>query len=312
MARRVIPPTSGGLHCGTGVPFRSNSCDCLSSRPPAAGSIAAAASTQVVLQGTWVIPPTSGGLHCGLVRGGEPPVDLDGHPAHQRRAPLRHAVQRLAQVVAGRPVIPPTSGGLHCGAISSATCMNTDTVIPPTSGGLHCGLAWQAGGPAVDIVIPPTSGGLHCGGDCVEAAFAHQVQVIPPTSGGLHCGLEGALYTGGTCSVIPPTSGGLHCGEDAPAGIAGRLVRSSRPPAAGSIAAPGHLLCRRRCLPGSSRPPAAGSIAARYRRPVSVPGLPVIPPTSGGLHCGGWLYIRRTGPQWVIPPTSGGLHCGRP
>src|SRR5579875_245625 len=39
---------------------------------------------------------------------------------------------------------------------------------------------------------------------------------------------------------------------------------------------------------------------------------PVIPPITGGLHCG---RVDRSPPRrrtWiVIPPTTGGLHCGR-
>ena len=62
-----------------------------SSRPPAAGSIAACGRA-CCLTGDppGVIPPTSGGLHCGSTIGSWPRMMCcGGHPAHQRRAPLR-------------------------------------------------------------------------------------------------------------------------------------------------------------------------------------------------------------------------------
>jgi len=112
--------------------------------------------------------------------------------------------------------------------------------------------------------------------------------------------------------VIPPTSGGLHCGSSWVSGISASVPRH---PAHQRRAPLRHGVREERgkLLPGSSRPPAAGSIAAHPPLALDARKVhpQVIPPTSGGLHCG----AVRPSPSriltiCVIPPTSGGLHCG--
>src|SRR6202044_128085 len=83
----LIPPTSGGLHCGLlwgGVVLL----EFVSSRPPAAGSIAARSASVGHDPGRSLIPPTSGGLHCGNLTGQTADAAGSSHPAPQRRGPL--------------------------------------------------------------------------------------------------------------------------------------------------------------------------------------------------------------------------------
>jgi hypothetical protein len=53
---------------------------------------------------------------------------------------------------------------------------------------------------------------------------------------------------------------------------------------------------------------------APFRRPDAHPGTrpagQVLPPSSGGLHCGGSCMIGTTGRRPVLLPFNGGLHCG--
>src|SRR5579875_364434 len=111
-AAPVIPPITGGLHCGLAAsvtvwqgdqghpahygraPLRPRS-SCRTG--PARG----------------VIPPITGGLHCGSLLARDPNIFIF--------------------------VIPPITGGLHCGGRDRAGYDRTGTVIPPITGGLHCG-----------------------------------------------------------------------------------------------------------------------------------------------------------------------------
>src|SRR6266581_3914638 len=49
-------------------------------------------------------------------------------------------------------------------------------------------------------------------------------------------------------------------------------------------------------------------ISSRGHHP---PGIPVLPPINGGLHCGPDTGTRRAAWNVVLPPINGGLHCGR-
>src|SRR5579875_3773646 len=55
----------------------------------------------------------------------------------------------------------------------------------------------------------------------------------------------------------------------------------------------------------------AGSIAADGLRGAGRPARRVIPPITGGLHCGNVPAATSAGRRPVIPPITGGLHCGR-
>jgi len=86
---QVIPPITGGLHCGT-------------------------FADDVFVLAVLVIPPITGGLHCGSVAGQGGTDPFGSHHAHYGRAPLRPVPQLLSPSRPGR-VIPPITGGLHCG-----------------------------------------------------------------------------------------------------------------------------------------------------------------------------------------------------
>jgi hypothetical protein len=38
--------------------------------------------------------------------------------------------------------------------------------------------------------------------------------------------------------------------------------------------------------------------------------LQVLPPSTGGLHCGNFLIQGGAADLMVLPPVNGGLHCG--
>src|SRR5579875_273029 len=89
-ARRVIPPITGGLHCGGDLDVTD---DGLGPGHPAHYG-------RAPLRPRPPITPTSANMDC--------------HPAHYGRAPLRPPTPGRGPG-AGQPVIPPITGGLHCG-----------------------------------------------------------------------------------------------------------------------------------------------------------------------------------------------------
>ena len=183
-----------------------------SSRPPAAGSIAAVRADVVAA------------------------LRLGGHPAHQRRAPLRRARPRRASRTA--PVIPPTSGGLHCGT----ACPVDDVAVFPGHP------AHQRRAP----LRPCLSAGRSRRGPPGHPAHQRRAPLRLEERQGPHLRRD---------YVIPPTSGGLHCGWMMTC-VSTTGWRSSRPPVAGSIAARRTTRMASRSGGRSSRPPVAGSIAA--------------------------------------------------
>ncbi len=110
----VTPPFSGGLHCGLVDPGSITITTSASPRRSAAGSIAADSGECVSRLAGPVTPPFSGGLHCGAYLWHWPSWYVSGHPAVQRRAPLRRPDAAESRAV-GHQVTPPFSGGLHCG-----------------------------------------------------------------------------------------------------------------------------------------------------------------------------------------------------
>ena len=134
----VIPPTSGGLHCGPsgnrGRALHSG----LSSRPPAAGSIAARPGPRPRAGRRRRHPAHQ--RRAPLRRGAGPAAARhhpQRHPAHQRRAPLRHqpGVTLDPSVMGGHPAHQRRAPLRRMDHGVTVICVE---VIPPTSGGLHC------------------------------------------------------------------------------------------------------------------------------------------------------------------------------
>ena len=229
-------------------------------------------------------------------------------PAVHRRAPLRHYTADTS--TCGRPVLPPFTGGLHCGT-SVPVLRRRDRLLPPFTGGLHCGPS-RRGAVQRQIVrlLPPFTGGLHCGSAVQWTVACRKRLLLPPFTGGLHCG-EGSATRSDRCGrLLPPFTGGLHCG--------GSALRQSSAASADAAPAvqrraplrhpdprhtPAHLGCSRRST--------AGSIAASRCRSTGAAPIRVLPPFTGGLHCGRPALDVLGGDQ-VLPPFNGGLHCGAP
>ena len=94
--RALLPPFTGGLHCGSPGATPGQRCT-RCSRPSPAGSIAACRPPSCPLAGPRVLPPFTGGLHCGTFA-------------------------LTADLILRGMVLPPFTGGLHCGTRLSEDC----------------------------------------------------------------------------------------------------------------------------------------------------------------------------------------------
>src|SRR5579875_2765363 len=327
----VIPPITGGLHCGHLL-------------------------VSVVVRAARVIPPITGGLHCGgRDREG---YDRDGwrHPAHYGRAPLRLRRGRTAETARHESSRPLRAGSI-------AAVMR----LPGHPGTAHGHPAHYGRAPLrhLDLrrrVDDPRGHPAHYGRAPLRPAGYHDTvardaAVIPPITGGLHCGAVAAMrrVSGhghpahyGRAPLRP------HLRPLPVGGLPGHPAHYGRAPlrhpdlrAAGEPVPrhPAHYVRaplrqdrgRRtsRDHQPSSRPLRAGSIAATWRTGSRCRTGAVIPPITGGLHCGsisGTMFVHRLarhpahygraplrqtgagtsppGSQVVIPPITGGLHCG--
>jgi hypothetical protein len=132
-------------------------------------------------QALLVTPSTTGGLHCGHGRpltywthaSGHPaedrraplrPPDLPldavavcGHSADDRRAPLRHPPVHAERQEMHRH---PISGGSIAGRILYSERLNL--MVTLVVGGLHCGLLIGSVAGAIDVATPSTTSGLYC------------------------------------------------------------------------------------------------------------------------------------------------------
>ena len=88
--QRVVPPLSGGLHCGWPLAFppMSSAADVV---PPLSGGLHCGMinTCDPIASILLVVPPLSGGLHCGQHQGQERSGEGAGRPTAQRWAPLR-------------------------------------------------------------------------------------------------------------------------------------------------------------------------------------------------------------------------------
>src|SRR5579875_2127307 len=283
-AAPVIPPITGGLHCGRDLPV-GQALLAESSRPLRAGSIAAPC---------WPATRTSSSsssrpLRAGSIAAAGPARGTAAAAGSSR--PLRAGSIAASAARRGSHGRRPSSRPLRAGSIAAESphtaAVSTRRVIPPITGGLHCGqCACAAPRLCRADVIPPITGGLHCGSFCLPSSGG-SVQVIPPITGGLHCGRTGSAQTAGTVTVIPPITGGLHCGPVIPPCPACQICR--HPAHYGRAPLRPFLPGAPRCgLAGSSRPLRAGSIAAsRAPRPRRSDGKSSRPLRAGSIAAAG-------------------------
>src|SRR5579875_1120117 len=118
----VIPPITGGLHCGDSNGWDR---DGVLHRHPAHYGRAPLRLTSFsgmwLLEGT-VIPPITGGLHCGTRHGMHRDTGTWCHPAHYGRAPLR-----LVSHLAGWGNAYMSSRPLRAGSIAATSTAGTVT-----------------------------------------------------------------------------------------------------------------------------------------------------------------------------------------
>ena len=289
----ALPPSDGGLHCGSsGIrPTLSATRKC--SRRPTAGSIAAGTAGGRSRCRRTVLPPLSSGLHCGSGR------PRDGTSTARVLPPLSGGLhcgpQTLTRMGPATQVLPPSNGGLHCGNVMNQLLIGQNRMLPPSNGGLHCARHQTAASTAVtapvreklsaNVGISPLSRRLHCGAKAygvISGANADPpaVQRRAPLRQPLS-GPRGRLRR----LVLSPSYGGLHCGQhftglgntgkaSAPAVQRRDPLRLCHPSAPGSVPD----WCSRRRT--------AGSIAAGHSTRRRRTGNRVLPPFSGGLHCG--------------------------
>ena len=328
----MLPPSDGGLHCGTtrlgcGYPWDA-SAPAVRRRAPLRQACTSLVTSALVP----VLPPFSGGLHCGRIRlnGHDvaelvlPPFDgglhcgyADGRAARQdnagcsRRsaagsiAARRRATTRRADQVG---VLPPFNGGLHCGTYRAMPTPSADPAGAP-AGGRRAPLRLATGRarcqvPSQAVLVRRSTAGSIAAPGQVGDLGERRRRVLPPVRRRAPLRQPDRRHAARRRPrVLPPFDGGLHCGGS-PAAPSPVPVCSRRS-AAGSIAAQ----CR-----GCRRPARS---AARRRAPlrhdvrhVGERMRGVLPPFSGGLHCGSLYSVCLSDCGHMLPPFDGGLHCG--
>ena len=213
-----------------------------------------------------------------------------GHTAGSIAASSPPTLYRERNTCSRRPI-----GGLHCGHTGSPIDPPPGHVLPQCHGGLHCG--WNGvhrpGGSG--RMFLPSSGGLHCGGSHAWA----------PASGlcwRSRRSTAGSIAVGPTWARRQPGDPGAPAVQRRaplrqPAGWTTRSSRCSRLLTAGSIAAGRRSRCRRRRATCSRRS-TAGSIAVRTTTRCRQCLYSLLPPSSGGLHCGVHPMTFHT---WFVP-----------
>ena len=111
--RALIPPSSGGPHCGKHMP-------CLATVPAV------------------LIPSELGGPHCGEDHAVDSKADADDL-SRRTSAGLIAATPAGSPAPQSRPLIPSNSGGPHCGQPWRRAAQLRVQLIPSNSGGPHCG-----------------------------------------------------------------------------------------------------------------------------------------------------------------------------
>src|SRR5579875_730694 len=281
-AAPVIPPITGGLHCGLAASVTVWQGD--------QGHTAHYVRAPLRL----LAGPRPEHLHlrhpahygrAPLRRPGPRGVRPDrvGHPAHYGRAPLRHL--RGGGGRDGGRVIPPITGGLHCGFCSAPRQSRETTVIPPITGGLHCG-----GKPTYRRSLDSTGHPAHYGRAPLRPVRVRGAQVVPRGRHPAHYGRAPLRL------LLPSVVRRVRAGHPAHYGRAPLRPDGFSPNGWDRDGHPAHygrapLRPGNPPLPGlpdmpSSRPLRAGSIAAFPARCAPVRASRVIPPITGGLHCG--------------------------
>ena len=230
-----------------------------------------------------MLPPFTGGLHCGRLTTRDRMGASHRAPAVHRRAPLRHGRAAGATGQAGL-LLPPFTGGLHCGTLSrlsrlAAPCSRRSPAGSIAAPADHArvavaGAVCSRRSPAGSIAAT-RSARQPAASDCSRRSPAGSIAASD--AGPVRGSAAPAVHR--RAPLRPPTA--------RPAADARR--RCSRRSPAGSIAA-GWLPAEPMPVCCSRRSP-AGSIAAS--RPPRCCISTLLPPFTGGLHCG----RMSTGPQ---------------
>ena len=227
----MLPPFTGGLHCGWTQPRAGASRGTPCSRRSPAGSIAAG-SRCTVSSGTIGAPAVPRRAPLRRWRDGLLAAEAARAPAVHRRAPLRR--YSFPADRSRRPrLLPPFPGGLHCGPFDIAIGGERMTGAPAVHRRAPLRPAASSRHPATWACAPavPRRAPLRLVSSRPQRERC--ATVLPPFSGGLHCGRSAKAGRGERCSRRP--TGGLHCGERTPSGLA--CGTCSRRSTAGSIAA---------------------------------------------------------------------------
>lgn len=233
--RHVLPPLSGGLHCGARTalptreaclvppPFTTGSIAARTRRrprppgppllpPSMAGPIAAIGSLRQRTRLADVLPPFSGGLHRGRKPWGSPtPVPVS--------AP---AVQTAGSIAACGTTTSPPHLSSYAPALQRRAPLRLLVVDQALERELHAAAVRRRAslGESEDHterwvyrVLLPFNGGLHCGCVMSKISAGMTSTCSRRCTGGLHCGNQVSSGVTASCSsVLPPPNGRLHCG----------------------------------------------------------------------------------------------------
>jgi hypothetical protein len=256
---RVLPPLSGGLHCGQAMPIlrfeQFAGAPAVRRRAPLRPFPGRSDHGNVL-----VLPPLSGGLHCGTPFG--------------------------TCWFATCSVLPPLSGGPHCGYWLPNAPTDPPGHTPAVQRWALLRLRGRRKHANVSVtpsgVLSPPSGGLHCGwNDNVWADLGHGACSRRLAAGSITESRAPRSSSSGS-AVLPSLCAG-YIARDPPAAPDESAPVCSRRLAAGSIAA------RTR-----SPSPSSSSSCSRCSQwaPLRLLGPPlegvhirVLPPSGGGLHC---------------------------
>ena len=284
----VLPPFSGGLHCGDAFAAQYIR---YATHAPAVRRRAPLRPGRAVPRhpGPDRAPPLDGGLYCGspgLLTGAvfSASIELAQHCAYIGRSRNDLSAQ-VRQPESSEPCSRRSAAG------SIAACPRRRPGHPAPSAPAvqrraplrHLG---DVRDPRAVRGLPLFSGGLHCGQQAMLNPMLGRL-VLPPFSSGLHCGEGQQAYRALYPDECPAASGGLHCGAS--------FWTSAHPGTSCAPAVHRRALFRVCRSPSSWTCPGLRAPAYRRRAPLR---------RRAGLRAGDGIH--------VLPPSSGGLHCGPP
>jgi len=230
----VVPSAKDGLHCGLRLPYRFGRELATSSRPPRTGSIAAF-SAACFVQRSGGRPVRQGRAPLRHVPERKFAISIRRRPVRQGRAPLRQQPGVEPAELARASSRPPRTGSIAA-RTPTAGCPGPRAVVPSAKDGLHCGRP-----PLPDVlhshtVVPSAKDGLHCG-TVRHTRHSPPPQVVPSAKDGLHCGLLLIVSPAARPRGRPVRQGRAPLRRQDQQRVGVQLLRSSRPPRTGSIAA---------------------------------------------------------------------------